>query len=229
MKRRWYIIPIAILLVCVVCAFAVRTTYTDTTGDLSDFQYSAGADLTQALDTLGEKDAAKVPQKLADGADLIVQAKFGGDRSVTPNAAFAAVQITQVYKGSANMCGKQIYVLEDMVVHPEPEFHNIMTAGCYIPLQMDDTYLLYLKRVQFQPARKQTEFQKSQYYPYTQSALGAFRITNTKQTKLFSSTGHYQLKDYSGCDLPAGKLETIDFYNKVRAQVFAQWKISARV
>lgn len=227
MKRRWYIIPIAILLVCVVCAFAVRTTYTDTTGDLSGFQYSAGADLTQALDTLGEKDAAKVPQKLADGADLIVRAKFSGDRSVTPNAAFAAVQVEQVYKGDASIQGKQIRILEDMVVHPEPEFHNIMAADCYIPLQTGDTYLLYLKRVQFQPSRKQTEFQKSQYYPYTQSALGAFRITDTKQTKLFSATGQYKLEDFSGCDLPAEKQETIDFYNQVRAQVFAQWKISA--
>lgn len=224
MKKRWYFIPVALLCVCVVLAFAVRTTYTDTSAQSGQFDYMCSTTLQPALDTLKVKKASDMPEKLIQGADLIVQVKFDGDRIFSSNAFFSTVKITRVYKGLQSFQGTDLRIVEAVNY---TSFAKSLTVGnsFYIPLQKGDEYLLLLKKVPFQSSRKLTDFQKNQYYPYTQSAFGAFRMAQEKQTKLFSENDKLTLDTLQGYDVPAGDKKSLDAYYQVKEKVMQLLKI----
>lgn len=224
MKKRWYFIPVALLLVCVVLAFAVRTTYTDTSAQCGQFDYGCSTTLQPALDTLKVKKASDMPEKLIQGADLIVQAKFDGDRIFSSNAFFSTVKITRIYKGSQSFQGTELRIVETV---DYTSFMKFLSAGngFYIPLQKGDEYLLILKKVPFQSARKLTAFQKNQYYSYTQSAFGAFRMAKEKQTKIFKEDEKLTLNMLKGYDIPAVDQNTLATYYQVKEKVMQLLKI----
>ena len=224
MKKKWYLIPAALLLVCVVLAFAVRTTYTDTTAQSGQFAYSCSTSLQPVLDSLKVQKVSDIPENLVQNADAIVRAKFDGDRTFSTNAFFSTVKVTQVYKGSQSLKGTDLRIVEAVDYF---SFVKTLNAGdsFYIPLQKGDDYLLILKKVPFQSSRKLTDFQKNQYYPYTQSAFGAFRMAQEKQTKLFSENDKLTLDTLQGYDVPASDQKSLDAYYQVKEKVMQLLKI----
>ncbi|WOC33375.1 MULTISPECIES: hypothetical protein [Caproicibacterium] len=224
MKKKWYLIPAALLLVCVVLAFAVRTTYTDTTAQSGQFAYSCSTSLQPVLDSLKVQKVSDIPENLVQNADAIVRAKFDGDRTFSTNAFFSTVKVTQVYKGSQSLKGTDLRIVEAVDYF---SFVKTLNAGdsFYIPLQKGDDYLLILKKVPFQSSRKLTDFQKNQYYPYTQSAFGAFRMAQDKQTKLFGKNDKRTLDTLQGYDVPASDQKSLDAYYQVKEKVMQLLKI----
>ena len=144
MKRRWYFLPLAILLVCVVAAFAVRGTYTDISSDIDSCTYAASYDFTKAVETLGESDFSKVPQALYDGADIVVEGTCTG-RSITPNAWFESFSVEKVHKGDASLSGQTLQILEELTLFVNVKNINTMMSA-YLPLQEGERYLLLLKK-----------------------------------------------------------------------------------
>lgn len=219
MKRRWYFLPLAILLVCVVAAFAVRGTYTDISGDIDSCTYAASYDFTKAVETLGESDFSKVPQALYDGTDIVVEGTCTG-RSITPNAWFESFSVEKVHKGDASLSGQTLQILEELTLFVNVKNINTMMSA-YLPLQEGERYLLLLKKVEFLPERHLTAFQESQYYPYTESALAALHITPERQEKTFDISARWKLGDFAGCDVPAGNATVLEQYEGVRSALFS--------
>ena len=196
MKPKFYIIPAAVVAVCLVFAVIVRFSYTDAGEKIYDYAYASDGSLT---DVLKENKIAE-PEDVIDQAELIVEAKYTGIRKVTGYAFYSQVNVTSVYKGDKALIGKEICVIEPVSIFTKTRFVN--GAGHFlIPLQQGESYLLLLKHKQFDPRRELNDFQKLQYYPITQGAFGCYRLSDENRTKLIDNNKTYTIKSLKGFDI----------------------------
>lgn len=162
---------------------------------------------------------------LIQQADLIVKCRFSGSRQVTDEAFYTPVIVADVYKGDKGLKGKTLTVVETVVIIENyditPNFFIISNKGFYIPLQGGNDYLLLLKKLPLNEARKPNEFLDSQYYPVSQSAFGVYRMTNIKQMKLVDTEkDHTAFNKLSEFDLFATNQKQLDTYYQYKEQIF---------
>lgn len=214
MKARLYFIPLALAAVCLISAFVVRFSYTDSGNQIYDYPYNASDTLADYL----KENNVSSPQDLIREADVIVKAKYDGERQVTTDAFFSQVKVSQVYKGDHALVGKDLCVIETISAFPKTRYMS--AKGFLIPLQAGDEYILLLKQRQFDPDRKLDEFQKSQYYPAMQGAFGYYRVSNVKQTQLMNTDRQqYTLNSLKGMDLFATDQQVLNTYYQYKEQI----------
>lgn len=213
MKAKLYFIPLALAAVCLISAFAVRFSYTDAGNQIYDYPYNASDTLADYL----KENNVSSPQDLIREADVIVKAKYNGERQVTTDAFFSQVTVSQVYKGDKALVGKDLCVIETVSVFPKTRY--IPSKGFLIPLQTGGEYILLLKQRQFDPGRELDEFQKSQYYPVMKGAFGYYKVSNKKQTQLMSADRQYTLNSLKGMDLFATDQQVLNTYYQYKEQI----------
>lgn len=228
MKKRWYLVPTVIFIVCLIFARVVRTSYRDAgKADIYNYKFETGNTFNQTYQTLHTNDLNLIPQKLIDGSDIIVKGTYFGDRKVTWHGFYTPVKISKVYKGNSSYLGKQIYVLEDESAFTYTRYINTGSSA-YLPLQKGDSYILLLKKVQFDASRKLDKFEESQYYPITHTAAGAYRLSNKKQTKVFCwNKKPESLNSLKGYDLPVEEKKQLDIYYQLKTSVFKKIGIAS--
>lgn len=217
MKPKLYFIPLALVLVCALIAAAVRFSYTDAGDKVYDYQYVAGDILADLL----KKENITSPQDVISRADLIVKAKYNGERKITSTAFFSQVKVSQVYKGDGSLIGKELCIIETVSTFMQTRFVN---AGGHfaIPLQSGEEYILLLKPKQFDPYRKLDDSQKTQYYPVTQGAFGCYRISDKRQTEIMDEQNKiYTVNTLKGMDVYATDGQILDTYYQYRDQIFS--------
>lgn len=217
MKPKFYAIPAAIIAVCLVLAVVVRFSYTDVGGKIYDYQYVASGVLADLL----KAEKITSPQDVINQADIIVKAKYSGERKITSTAFYSQVKISQVYKGNKSLTGKELCVIETMSTLMQTRYVN---AGGHfaIPLQPGEEYVLLLKPKQFDPHRKLDDFQKTQYYPVTQGAFGCYRISDKRQTVIMKDEQNkiYTINNLKGMDVYATDRQTLDTYYQYMDRIF---------
>lgn len=221
MKMRMYAIPIAVVLLCGILALLVRITSFQSSQNLEDRDIDFITSFGNEKSTLLGDTAYSRPSTLIEQAEVIVRAQFSGDRMVSSRGLYTEVTVKEVYKGSQNLMGKQLCVIEEMSVFPD--YLNI--PNVYLPLQEGDDYLLLLEPVSFEPGRKLTELQKREYYPVSKSCLSAYRIVTEKQTKVFSENDLLPLHKMKGLDVKTSKQSDLNLYYQFRDELFDLYSI----
>ncbi|QKO30792.1 hypothetical protein [Caproicibacterium lactatifermentans] len=98
----------------------------------------------------------------------------------------------------------------------------------WIPLQKNSEYLVLLKKLPFDKARKLNDFQQRQYYPVTNSPAGCFLLGSAKKTFLSSDKDAKSpnLQTLAGESLFASSQQQIDEYYQIKEQVLQELKIA---
>lgn len=220
MKLKFYVIPAAVAAACLVFAAVVRFSYSDAGAKIYDYNYAAGGELTDVL----KKNGVAAPEDVINQADLIVEAKYSGNRKVTKNAFFSEVDVGHVYKGDGTLAGKEICVIESMWTFTKTHFLN--AGGTFsIPLRTGESTLLLLKHKQFDPERKLDAFQKSQYYPVTKSVFGCYRLSPGGRTELVDENKAYTVHSLKDFNIFTGDPQTLETYKRYRAWILGRFGI----
>lgn len=213
MKLKMYYVPAAIVLICLILAGVVRFSYTDAGDKIYDYQFSAGDILPDYL----KKNQISSPQDIINQADIIVKAKYSGNRKITTDVFYSRVTVLQVYKGEQSLTKKDLCVIETVHVFPKTMF--MPSSGFLVPLQSGDEYIFLLKKMQFDPSRNLNVFQNSQYYPVTQGAFGYYRISSGKQTQIMDEEQKYTVNRLKGIDIFATNQQVLDTYYQYKEQI----------
>lgn len=216
MKFRYYLIPLGIILACILFAADVRSSYADPAVDLDSYELS----VLQSLDTASFPDV----DTLLSQSDLVARITFDGSRTIAPDALYSNVTVSKVYRGDANLTGRQLCIVEPLYVFTATKFVNT-APHVYMPLRQGGDYLLLLKKVQFDSARILTDEQKIQYYPATQSVLSVFPVSDTQQTQVLSDGDSVRLGDLARMDIPTKNPSELNFYNKIKSNLFNKFGI----
>lgn len=217
MKLKYYSIPLVAVLLCVVFAVAVRFSYTNAGDKIYDYNFVSGGDMTDLFKT----NKITSSSDLMAQSDVIVKAKYIGERKVTSDAFYSNVKVLNVYKGDQTIKGANLCVIEPLAVFTQNKFVNASRAFL-IPLQPDGEYLLCLKHMQFDSARTLDSFQKSQYYPVTQGAFGCYRFSNKNQTKIMDDNKTYTINSLKGLDIFTDDRKVLNTYNQYKEQIFSR-------
>ena len=212
MKPKFYAIPAALIAACLIFAVIVHFSYTDESEKVYDYAYESDGSLTDLL----KESKINAPEDVANQAELVVEAKYTGNRKITGDAFYSQMNISHVYKGEQALAGKEVYVIESMSVFTKTHYINAGNSFV-IPLQPGEKYLLLLKHKQFDPKRKLDDFQTSQYYPVTQGAFGCYRLSSENQTKLIDSNKTYTIRSLKAFDVFTNNQKTLDTYNQYKA------------
>ncbi len=226
MKKRWYCIPAALTLVCLILAVTIRSSYQNAGEDIYNYGFETENTFAAVFQEFSVSDVNQIPGKLIENSDLIVKVKYSGNRLVTGEGFYSPVNVEKVYKGNSNFNGKQLYILEDMSTFTYTRYVNTVSKA-YLPLQRNNEYVLLLKKVQFDSGRTLNDFESSQYYPITQTAAGAYRLSSQKQTKVFSwDKKPESMNSLIGYDVPVEEKKQLDIYYELKNQVFGLLDIS---
>jgi hypothetical protein len=216
MNRKYYLIPLTVVLACFLLAFVMRNSYTDVNQGVYQYRVGGNGD----WGTVFQQEKIHSVKDLTDRSDLIVRAKFSGKRLIRDTGFYSTVQACKVYKGDQSLKGKEIIVTESLYVKTETKFINETLMPMWIPLQKDSEYLLLLKKVPFHSQRTLNDFQRSQYYPVTNSPAGCYRVSNSRQTKIMDPDKVYTIKNLQGMDLFAVNRQVLNTYYQYKEQVF---------
>lgn len=220
MKLRYYSIPLAVVALCSVMALFVRFSAAPPI-DIQNCNISIQGSFTDGRIEFMDINIPTTMEGATSEAELIVRARFAGDRMVANRGLYSQVTVQEVYKGSEDLVGEQICVVEQLSVFPD----YLNTWGVSIPLQEDNDYLLFLRSVSFRPERRLTELQKREYYPVTLTPLSAFRIAKEKQTEVFPEGDLIPLRDLSGYDLATCQEADLHYYYGFRDEQFEKYGI----
>jgi hypothetical protein len=226
MKKRWYFIPAFLFIICFLSAMIIRPSFQHDESEINNYGFETVNSLSTVSQEFQTKDAQKIAQRLTAGSDLIVKGVYDGNRIITAKGFYTPVKITQVLKGNRTQVGQRINLLEEEEIFTYTKYIN--TCGrAYIPMQQGQEYLLLLKKVEFDSKRQLTSFEKSQYYPITQTAVGAYRISERKQMRVFDwDKKHESLNSLAGYDLPVQDSKELDFYYNIKDSVFQLLHVS---
>ena len=226
MKRKWYLIPMALFLACVVFAGIIRLSYTDSVkNEISSYLYLPGTE--KSWETVFKEANVQNTSDLVKQADLIAQVQFNGERLVRDNGLYSTVHVQKIYKGDIQREGQDIILTESMSVFQKTKFLNC-SMPMWIPLQKGSEYLVLLEKIPFNKARKLNDFQQRQYYPITNSPAGCFLLGSAKKTSLssFKDVKNPNLKTLAGKSLYPTNQQQIDGYYQIKKQVFQKLKIT---
>lgn len=223
--KKWYWITLSFILICFLTGFITRLSYRD---DIQERILTYNYQSNDELDNVFNSQNIQSSDDIIKQADLIVKCHFSGTRQITDEAFYTPVKVTEVYKGNQELNGRILTVVEavDIIENYDikPNFFLISNKGFYIPLQANNDYYLFLKKISLNKARKSDEFWDTQYYPVSESAFGVYRVSNTKQIKLFDpQKEHTSFNKLSKFDIYATKQEQLDVYYQYKEQVFEKY------
>ncbi len=221
--KKLYFIPLLSIFACIVMGIVVRNSYTNDSQKIYNFEYGSCG----AWDSVYQQCGKFTSKDLIDKSDLIVKAKFNGERLITGNGFYSTVHISKIFKGD-NDIKKDIIITEPVKIIVSTKFINPSYIPMCIPLQKDYEYIFLLKKIDFNEKRQLNDFQKNQYYPITSSPAGYYRLGGQVQTKLFNfSKDKFKLNELNGFDIYANKKEQLDIYYKYKGEVFKELGINA--
>ena len=226
MKKRWYFIPTFLFIICFLSAIIIRPSFQHDESKIYDYDFETVNSLNTVSQEFQTKDTQKIAQRLIEESDLIIKGVYDGNRIITGQGFYTPVKVTQVLKGDKKQEGQMINLLEEETIFTFTKYIN--TGGlAYIPIQKNQEYLLLLKKAKFDSNRQLTSFERSQYYPITQTAAGAYRISGNKQTKVFNWDKKREcLNSLTGYDLPVQDSKELDFYYNIKDNVFQSLHVS---
>ena len=226
MKRKWYLIPMALFLTCAVFAGIIRFSYTDSVkNEISSYLYLPVTE--KSWETVFKDAGVQNTNDLVKQADLIAQVQFNGERLVRGNGLYSTVHVQKLYKGDVQRKEQNIILTESMSVFQKTKFLNC-DMPMWIPLQKGSEYLVLLKKVPFDVARKLNSFQQRQYYLITNSPAGCFLLRSKKKISLSSDkeTKNPNLQTLAGKSLFASNQQQIDEYYQIKNQVLQKLHIT---
>lgn len=221
MKRRYFFIPLALLVVLLLFAVVVRLQYTDLHNNIDPVKiYCADSDFGKDIN-----DVSKEAKEVIGKSELVVKAHFTGKRTVTGVALYSTVKVEQVLKGDSSLNGKEIcFVNLAMLMDKSTVLHS----STILPLYEGKTYLMLLKKVQFNPNRHIEEWQKNQYYAVKDSAECVLRIFAPKQTEIYgedagkSQERCYTVKEAEKFEMPAKDQKQLELYQKLKSRILQE-------
>jgi hypothetical protein len=222
MKKGYYIIPAVLVIFCLLTAMTTRVSYrNDLMKRIQNYNYQSNDELQNVFDS----KKFHSPDDLIQQADAIIKCQFSGNRQITDEAFYTPVLVSDVYKGNSELKGKTLTIVETINVIENykitPNYFLLTTQGFYIPLQKGEDYILLIKKLPLNKARKSGTFLDSQYYPVSESAFGVYRISDIKQTKLINiEKDNIPFSQLSGFDLFASEQEQLDTYYQYKQQIF---------
>lgn len=219
-----YLIPLSLFLVCLVTALFVRFSYTDNPLQYLDGEFSSD---TEGFCVGRQPTEIKSLDDMFEKSDLIVRGKMEPNRQITVHALFTNFRISEVYKGDPSFSGKQIVVVEPIMLSYDPDGSTpFQTHGGYMPLTEETEYLLFLTAREWIPEKKLTDFEKDQYLPAYPGAYSSYKISKERQPNLAAPPGmtsSYQ--KVKGMDIYSRFPEAIEQYYNLKEEIFTRLKI----
>lgn len=223
MKRKWYLIPAALVLACVLFAGIVRVSYTDTVaGELHTYLFLPGG---ENWDAVFQKNGIQSPEDLPAQADVIVKARFDGERRVRSNAFYSAVSVEEVYRGEKSLAGTSILVTESISTFQSTRFLNGAMMPMWVPLHKGAEYVLLLKHVPFAKERALNGFQSRQYFPVTNTPAGCYLLEHGKRTGVVAKQD-CTTDDLAGYAFYTQDPQQADAYYAIKEAVFKKLGLS---
>lgn len=222
MKRKYYLIPLFFVVSCFVVAGIVRFSYRNNLmNQIQNYTYMAGNDSLNFLDDYGFKSS----KDIMDGSDLIIQGICSGKQQVTDDALYTQIKIEKVYKGDSSFLGRTITVVQEMTVIQNDQAATYINAGlnCMIPIQEKSEYLLLLKHIP-QDSAKKVDLQ--QYYITTRSAFGMYKYSSQRQNNVVDAENHpLKMNELRDIDIYAITKQQLDRYYEYKAKIFQEFKL----
>lgn len=215
MKLKMYLIPLSFVLACMIFAGITRLTHTDIGNGVYDYPYVADAKLAEVF----TENKISSSKDIIKQADIIVKAKYSGDRVITSDAFYSKITVSHVYQGDKSIENTDIYIIEMAATFQDTKFVNASTTFL-IPLQVGDEYILLLRHKKFDSDRNLNEFQRVQYYPVTGGAFGCYRISDKQQTEIMSVRKKYTLNSLKGMDIFTTDQGVLDTYLQYKKEIF---------
>ena len=128
MKRRLYLIPLFLIIVCFGISIKTRASYKSGLQErILNYDYKAN----DKLEDVFNKSNINISEfhsssDLIEQSDLIVKCHFSGNRQVTDEAFYTSVFVKDVYKGNKELKGKTLTVIETVYII---ENYNITQIG----------------------------------------------------------------------------------------------------
>ncbi|ARP50135.1 MULTISPECIES: hypothetical protein [Caproicibacterium] len=124
MKWKWYLIPAALCLACVVFAGIIRFSYTDSVkNEISSYLYLPVTE--KSWETVFKDAGVKNTNDLVKQADLIARVQFNGERLVRDNGLYSTIHVQKIYKGNIQKEGQNIILTESMSVFQKTKFFKL--------------------------------------------------------------------------------------------------------
>lgn len=226
MNKKFYLIPLIIVIAVFMTAEVVRNSYIDSGDKIYDYIYSAPQTDDAKDDFLKENNFSSYSDILK-AADIIVKCKVQPGRVITDKAFFTPIKVLTVYSGNKNLSGQQIQVIENVSISAFSSNKKWVTSfNGYIPLQKNEEYVICLTKKKWNPVKKLSDYENSQYYVTTNSAFGMFRISNNKQTRMLDYTLYNAtINNTKGIDVFTNSKNSLNQYYKLKEDLFKKFYI----
>lgn len=217
MKLKLYFIPLAFVVAAMLFAGAAHFSFQDIGDGINSYYYVSAASLDRVLK---EADISS-PQDIIKQADAIVKARYNGNYQVTGQGIYYQLNVTDVFHGDSSLKGNCIKMIQNADVMPD---QKCIASKDWLstPLQKGKEYILLLKHKDFDPDRILTAWQKQQYYPVTNSILGCYLVTDSRQTEIIDThkKPNLLLQNIRGKEVFAVSKTDLEKYYQYKFQIF---------
>lgn len=227
MSRKFYLIPLSLILVIFVMAGIDRFSYTNLGEKYYNWYYNTSLDHEDKSDVSDMLKGCSISSctDIFNKADLVVKCRTEGRKTITDSLFYTPVRVLKVYRGNQSLAGKQITLLEDIKINNY--FKSLDSSYGYVPLQSGQDYVLCLNKKQWNPRKIPSKAESIQYFITSDSAFGVYRVSSRRQTKLY----HYDSKKNTinstmGADVLTDSPDILDQYYGLKSELFQKYKIS---
>lgn len=223
MNRKFYLIPAAFILLLCLFAGVTRTSYTDIGKGFLDYPYvSALSD--EDVDKFFLTNELSTYAQIPDRADVIVKCKVNNGQKITSDAFYTPVQISAVYKGNKGLSGHQIQIIEPITIDYRQK--QLTSLFGYVPLQTGKEYILFLNKKEWDPNKRPSDFENSQYYITTNSAFGVFSAGNQKQVHTIPDNAKsYTAHKVYGTEIFTSGSKILNNYYELKSSIWKKYHI----
>jgi len=214
MKKRFLIIWLAILGICVLAGIMTRLSYTNFTVDkidkIDEFLCCNTFFRTQDVDFSSI-------EHLFDSSDLIARVRKTGVSSHQRMTVLSEVKVIDVIAGDEKYQGEIIYVYEPSYFIFNSELYYVFLG--YILMQDEEEYILFLQKKASSNLSAKIEMEKNSFVITTKSALGKFKVGGSHQDTILDENLSYTYGQIRHLELLVSDKKELEFYLSVKNQV----------
>lgn len=218
MKKRYYLIPVGLVAVLLIFAVIVRLGFTDSQNTIGSYPiYCINDNFCNDV-----KDADKEAKSQLEKSELVIQGHFTGKRTVTHSAFYSTVKVDKVLKGDESLVGQEICFINLVSILDKDKYVQTSTI---LPLYKNNTYIMMLNKMKFNPKRHIKDWQKNQYYAVNDSAESVLRLSTQKQTVIFGNgdltkgQAKYTVDSAKMLEMPAKDKKQLDLYYNIKTSI----------
>lgn len=224
MNKKFYLIPLFIIIFVFTAAFIVRGSYTNNGKKFYTYPYNSVYMQNEPKENLLKENGYSSYSDILKKSELIVKCTAQAGRTITVSAFYTPIKVLTVYKGSHALAGRQLILIEN--VTKQSNYNELNADFGYLPLYAGNEYVLCLTKKKWNRYKIPSAYEASEYYVTSVSAFGVFRTGNEKQTKLFPYPAKgTTIDNLKGNDIMTDGKNVLKQYYALKDLLFSTYKI----